>query len=128
MSWKVSDNLWSWEIDCTCGCGLGETHGALHPALIDGFEYIRAQIGKPLSINSGFRCYKKNKSVDGSPTSQHLWGRALDIRLPEGVDAEYLAQLAEGFEAFKNGGIGKYNTFLHVDVRPNGPARWDLRT
>ena len=127
MSWQVSDHLWSHEIDCTCGCGLGETHGALHPALIEGFEFIRNELNIPLSINSGFRCYKKNKSLpDASPNSQHLWGRALDIRLPNGLTAVDILDIAEGFPAFSNGGIGLYNTFIHVDVRGE-TKRWDMR-
>ena len=32
--------------------------------------------------------------------------------------------IADRFEAFANGGIGRYESFIHVDVRPNGPKRW----
>ena len=44
-------------------------------------ERIRAIIGKPLIINSGFRCVKLNNAVGGSLTSQHLYAEAIDIRV-----------------------------------------------
>ena len=44
-------------------------------------ERIREIIGKPLIINSGFRCVKLNNAVGGSLTSQHLYAEALDVRV-----------------------------------------------
>lgn len=35
--------------------------------------------GKPIYVNSGFRCAKLNDAVHGSKTSQHLQGMAADI-------------------------------------------------
>ena len=44
-------------------------------------ERVREIIGKPLIINSGFRCVKLNNAVGGSLTSQHLYAEAIDIRV-----------------------------------------------
>jgi len=44
-------------------------------------ERIRAIIGQPLIINSGFRCVKLNNAVGGSLTSQHLYAEAIDVRV-----------------------------------------------
>ncbi|MBO7735884.1 MAG: hypothetical protein J6S67_25165 [Methanobrevibacter sp.] len=44
-------------------------------------ERVRSIIGKPLIINSGFRCVKLNNSVGGSLTSQHLYAEAIDIKV-----------------------------------------------
>lgn len=47
-------------------------------------ELIREAIGgHPIIINSGYRCPDVNKAVGGSKTSQHLSGRAADIRSPD---------------------------------------------
>lgn len=43
------------------------------------FEPLREWYGKPLKINSFFRCDALNKAVGGSKTSQHCKGEAIDI-------------------------------------------------
>ena len=40
---------------------------------------LREWYGKPITINSGFRCAELNKAVKGASTSQHLTGQAADI-------------------------------------------------
>lgn len=40
---------------------------------------LREACGKPIRINSGFRCPALNKAVKGSATSDHMTGRAADI-------------------------------------------------
>lgn len=45
-------------------------------------EPLRTALGKPLIVESGFRCTKLNTSVGGSTTSAHLIGYAADITCP----------------------------------------------
>lgn len=40
---------------------------------------IRSLYGKPIYVNSGFRCPTLNKVVKGAKNSQHLDGKAADI-------------------------------------------------
>ena len=40
---------------------------------------LREWYGKPVYINSGYRCEALNKAVGGSATSDHMKGRAADI-------------------------------------------------
>lgn len=40
---------------------------------------IRELWGRPITVNSGFRCPTLNKAVGGAPTSQHMKGEAADI-------------------------------------------------
>ena len=42
-------------------------------------QKIRDKYGKPIHINSGYRCPKLNSKVGGSKTSQHMNGSAADI-------------------------------------------------
>lgn len=50
--------------------------------MLAGFaERVREIIGRPLIINSGFRCVKLNNAVGGSLTSQHLYAEAIDVRV-----------------------------------------------
>lgn len=43
------------------------------------FEPIRNWYGKPIKVNSFYRCEALNKAVKGSLTSQHVQGKAIDI-------------------------------------------------
>lgn len=96
--------------------------GGMDPKLIHQLECLRCKVGKPLTINSGFRCATHNKNVGGAKSSQHLKGTAADVRVPRGMTTDQLAKVAEevGFD-----GIGKYprQGFVHVDVR-GFSARW----
>ncbi|NLC24645.1 MAG: DUF882 domain-containing protein [Oxalobacter sp.] len=44
-------------------------------------EEVRALFGKPVHINSGYRCPELNKAVGGVRNSAHLTGYAVDIRI-----------------------------------------------
>lgn len=94
----------------------------LDPDLVRKLQALRDKLGRPIIINSGYRTPEYNKKVGGSPNSQHMLGKAADIRVP-GMTPE---QVAKAAEAVGFNGIGLYNTFTHVDVR-GWRARWDER-
>ena len=49
-------------------------------ALVENvLQPLRDAWGKPLAINSGFRCPEVNRAVGGVPTSQHTKGEAADV-------------------------------------------------
>lgn len=49
--------------------------------LIDNvLDPLRELYGKPIIVNSGYRCTKLNKAIGGAKNSQHLVGQASDIR------------------------------------------------
>lgn len=104
--------------DC---CG----HSApIHPDLIEAVQALRDRIGRPLSITSGFRCNRHNAAIGGEENSFHTLGMAADVACPDGISSESLAALAEGIDLFRIGGIGVYPSWVHLDVRKNGKARW----
>lgn len=59
--------------------------------VIDNMKYlcaqtlqpIREKLGVPMKITSGYRSPKLNELVGGSNTSQHTFGQAADIQLPD---------------------------------------------
>ena len=107
------------EFKCKCGkC----TNNYIDIRLVKGLQALRNLIGKPIIINSATRCKAHNEAVGGVPNSQHVQGRAADIFV-EGMTPESLARKAEQIDAFRDGGIGTYGTFVHVDVRGHR-ARW----
>jgi uncharacterized protein YcbK (DUF882 family) len=94
------------------------------PALAAGVQRLRDLAGVPLKMSCGFRCNRHNAEVgNSSPDSQHTLGAAADVLVPPGWTADRLAALAETIDAFRDGGIGVYESWVHVDVRP-GRARW----
>mgnify|MGYP000394289057 CR=1 FL=1 len=107
------------EFACKCGCGFD----TVDVSTLSILDLVRRNFG-PVYINSGCRCSEHNKAVGGSPNSQHLRGRAADIR----VRNASLQEVADWVDReFPNASIGMYNTFIHIDTRTNGPARWDMR-
>lgn len=47
--------------------------------LINFLNPLREAWGKPIIVNSGYRCPKLNSLLKGSATSAHLYGFAVDI-------------------------------------------------
>lgn len=47
-----------------------------------GMENVRALLGKPITVSSGYRCQLLNRAVHGQPNSQHTTGQAVDFICP----------------------------------------------
>lgn len=48
--------------------------------LIDAvLDPLREWYGKPIKVNSGYRCEALNKAIGGAKSSQHMLGEAADI-------------------------------------------------
>ena len=63
-------------------------------ALVDEvLDPLREAYGKPVRVNSGYRCPLLNRLVGGSPNSQHTRGEAADIQPVSGNEAD-LPELA----------------------------------
>lgn len=90
--------------------------------LVDILQKIRDHFGKAVTITSAFRTASHNKKVGGATYSQHLYGTAADIKV-SGVTASAVADFAETLMP-NTGGIGRYSTFTHVDVR-SIKSRWN---
>lgn len=115
---QLSKNFKSTEFDCNCKYYCSTT--LIDKELVVHLQNIRDHFGKPVVINSGYRCTIHNKAVGGAAKSQHTLGRAADI-VVKGVEPREVAKYAESIGL---DGIGRYSTFTHVDTR-GYRARWN---
>ena len=95
-----------------CKCGKCKTT-LIDSKLVTYLQLIRNHFGKPVNINSAYRCADHNKAVGGASKSKHTLGQAADI-VVQGVEPKEVAKYAESI-GIK--GIGLYDTFTHVDTR-----------
>jgi uncharacterized protein YcbK (DUF882 family) len=98
----------------------GDEH-FIDPTLFDALSAIRSRVesNAPFQIISGYRSPRTNAMLRGrshgvAETSQHLLGKAIDVRLP-GVQLVHLKNAALDVSA---GGVGYYpvSNFVHVDT------------
>jgi uncharacterized protein YcbK (DUF882 family) len=52
----------------------------LEKLIANVLQPLRDKYGKPIIVDSGYRCPKLNTAVGGAKISQHLYGQAADIR------------------------------------------------
>ena len=92
-------------------------------------EIIRAHFNAPIRINSGYRNLEYNRNIGSKDTSQHVLGTAADI-VVSGVSPDDVADAIEfliNTGMLKEGGVGRYNSFTHYDIR-GSRARWNYKT
>lgn len=75
-------------------------------------EPARQRLGRPITVNSSYRCQVHNKTVGGVANSQHMKGEAADVCCE---DNERLAKIIE-----EN---GRYDQLIRYK-RPNGSVRF----
>ena len=118
------------ELCCKCCGQLPPFARENIEALVENvLDPLRERYGKPIIVNSGYRCPKHNKEVGGVKNSQHLKGEAADIA-PAGFkfqDAGFKEALARLKQLIiENGRFDQlidYGTFLHVSYKPAGGNR-----
>lgn len=118
---QVSEHFDSDEFECPCAhenC----SYTLIEEEVVDVAEAIRKSVGA-LKITSGFRCTAHNLEVGGKPGSQHLVGKALDLKSLRGFNGSQLAYYAERLPLIQRGGLGIAKTWIHVDTRGHR-SRW----
>jgi uncharacterized protein YcbK (DUF882 family) len=120
MPLPPSDHLTWVELECKDGTPYPEIwRNTRLPFLTFAFEKVRALYGKPITVVSAYRTESHNRSIGGARFSQHVQGRALDLKPPKGVTVEkFFNDIKAKAKEFGIHGIGKYKTFVHIDVRP----------
>lgn len=119
---KLTPHFLLSELACHDGTPVPEKYIANAKAICQRAEVLRAAIGSPLIVVSGYRSPAYNRRIGGAKGSYHMKGCALDLVSRE-VTATvlretYLWLIKEG--KVHDGGVGTYPNFVHIDI---GPAR-----
>lgn len=102
-------------------CADGSDPVFVDSELVAILQKIRTHFGASVTITSAYRTPTHNKKIGGTTYSQHLYGKAADIKV-SGVSPAKVATYAETL--LSSGGVGRYDTFTHIDVRGT-KARWN---
>lgn len=122
---KLTENFYLAEFACHDGTPVPKKYLENVTLLAMQLQVLRDYIKEPVRLNSGFRTPAHNARIGGAPGSQHLYAKAADIAT-EGYTPKQLAKVVEKLIKEKKlwfGGIGIYNSWIHVDTRLNR-ARW----
>lgn len=80
-------------------------------------DIVRVYIGKPILVNSGYRCKRLNEIVGGVQNSMHTKGLAADFKTSEKEDINIMFEfLKRNQEKFKIIELINYKTFIHMGV------------
>lgn len=99
------------EYACKCGCGRAD----LSCDMLERLDAIRELLGRPVIINSGYRCPEHNKKIGGTPESSHMLGYAVDIKAASSREKYEIISAAMKLEINR---IGVYSNFIHIDINP----------
>lgn len=78
-------------------------------------EQVRKCLGKPISINSGFRCKTLNDAVGSKDTSQHMIGCAADIRVSGMTPDQVVKAIIQSNIQFDQM-IREFDAWVHISV------------
>lgn len=109
-------------------CHDGSDLVMVDEALVEMLQRIRDHYSLPVIISSAYRTVAYNSKIGGAAKSQHLYGRAADIRIG-GVNPRDIVRWVE--TEISPGGLGLYDYkpgdksgFVHVDTRTGKGTRW----
>lgn len=113
------------EFRCKDGTNVPPEYYGNLQELMNNLQVLRDALGVPILINSGYRTKSHNKKVGGASSSSHLTAKAADIRTSSHTPAQVMAKIEEliGLGKMKQGGLSRYPTFVHYDVR-GYKSRW----
>lgn len=107
------------ELACKCCGQLPPLAKENITALVDKvLDPARERLGKPIIVNSGYRCPRHNREVGGATNSQHMKGEAADIRCDDNKKLLELLMESQKFDQ-----LIIYPTFIHVSWKRVGQNR-----
>ena len=113
------------ELKCKCGCDRAE----MDEDFMQIMDIIRFRVGRPIYLNSAYRCPDHNLAVGGVEDSPHVTGEGADVQCSGNHAHEILCEAAllgvPGI-GVKQKGVHA-DRFLHLDtqiVNSKGTRPW----
>lgn len=125
----LSEHFSAAELACRCRGRLPGCRGLVVARdLLPALESLRSALGRPIEINSGYRCPQHNALVGGARESQHIAAAAADIGASAAAELDQVRALAIvsgiGWQL-----VSGRQRVVHVDVRrtatPDDPTVWE---
>jgi hypothetical protein len=82
-------------------------------------EQVRALIGRPVLVTSGYRSPLVNELINGSTSSAHISGRAADIIAPAFGGPKSLARAIEASGIEYDQLILEFGRWVHIAIAPD---------
>ena len=83
-----------------------------------GLEEVRALLGKPIQITSGYRSLKVNSAVGSKPTSAHVKGFAADFVSPEYGSVSDVCRAILNSTIEYDQLIHEFDSWVHISFEP----------
>jgi len=105
-----------------------EQRDAIFALVLKVLQPLRDLWGKPIHINSGFRCPALNARVGGAATSQHTKGEAADLKTGYANASYKMAKLIISTPSLwkQIDQLILYGTFIHISHKRVGKQRQQL--
>lgn len=117
--------------------GLAQTNNTLKRELVSMDNWTYEHFGVHFKVNGGWRSKEYNAEVNGSDTSHHLFGNAVDVDLSMLSDSqreEFFAEAArrgfnkDGDSFWHDRGSGLHGHLVMEDDGSGGTGHWEERT
>ena len=116
--YSQTPNFQASEFACPCR-QCGRDGAQMDHSLVMTLQRLRDTWGNALVVSSGLRCPEHNRLVGGAHHSAHLYGRAADLAVGDGLEAYRLiydalqhGHAVTGVGVKQHGGAGR---LLHLD-------------
>ena len=97
----------------------------LNALVTNVLDPLREAWGKPIKVNSGYRCPRLNKEVGGVPASQHMKGEAADITTGSRSTNRDLYLLMRELDLPVDQAINEHDfSWIHVSYGPRHRRRY----
>jgi len=114
---NISKNFDRIEFACKNRCGFR----AVDKELVEVLQDVRDHFCGPVNIHSGCRCKEWNAVWSGNSSSEHINGIAADFDVKSISNDLVYDYLVKKYP--DKYGLGKYATWIHIDVRKT-KSRW----
>ena len=89
-------------------------------SLAEGLEDVRKLLGKPITINSGYRSLMVNSLLGSKPTSQHTKGLAADFVCPSFGTPEEIIKKIVSSDIKYDQVILEFDRWIHISFCEEG--------